>query len=49
MSTMIGESLAVDEDVIQEDYDEVIEEGSEDFVHQVHEGGRRVREAHWQH
>ena len=46
---MLLQRLAVDEDVVEEDEHTLIEEAAECLVHQVHEGGRRVGQAEWQH
>ena len=40
---------AVDEDVVEVHQDALVEEGSQDLVHQPHEGGRRVSQSERQH
>jgi hypothetical protein len=41
-SQMLPQSLAVDEDIVEEDQHELVEEGAEGLVHEVHEGGGGV-------
>ena len=45
MGFVLGEGPAEDEDVVQVDNGEIVQEIAEDVVHQVLEGGGRVREA----
>ena len=49
MVLVLFERLAVDEDVVEEHEDELVEEGAEGLVHEVHEGGGSVGQAEGEH